>query len=181
MSVYVKKVQFKLHESYANSVRGKHYSRASSPELWFNCCSSFVVYFFLDASFLKVVSFWIFIFFVYVNFIVFWSISVINKPPYEVTETGWGEFEVVIKIYFNDVNERPVRMATTNKCMHTNLEMNTTYFYSWLYQITVYHLLKLFQNDPDIMMGKKSLVVEHYDEMVGSRKPLNIVATPVTN
>ena len=97
-----------------------------------------------------------------------------------MTETGWGEFEVVIKIYFNDVNERPVRMATTNKCMHTTLEMNTTYFYSWLYQITVYHLLKLFQNDPDIMMGKKSLVVEHYDEMVGSRKPLNIVAIPVT-
>ena len=34
--------------------------------------------------------------------------SVIVKPPYEVTETGWGEFEVVIKIFFNDPNERPV-------------------------------------------------------------------------
>lgn len=28
--------------------------------------------------------------------------------PYEVTETGWGEFEIVIKIYFHDPNERPV-------------------------------------------------------------------------
>lgn len=37
------------------------------------------------------------------------SLSVVTKPPYEVTETGWGEFEVVIKIYFNDTNERPVR------------------------------------------------------------------------
>ena len=36
--------------------------------------------------------------------------SVITKPPYEVTETGWGEFEVVIKIYFNDPNERPVNI-----------------------------------------------------------------------
>lgn len=36
-------------------------------------------------------------------------ISVLVKPPYEVTETGWGEFEVVIKIYFNDPNERPVK------------------------------------------------------------------------
>ena len=55
MSVYVKKVQFKLHDSYPNATR------------------------------------------------------VVSKPPYEVTETGWGEFEVVIKIYFEDPNERPVR------------------------------------------------------------------------
>ncbi|KAK7093862.1 YEATS domain-containing protein 4-like [Littorina saxatilis] len=64
---------------------------------------------------------------------------VIMKPPYEVTETGWGEFEVIIKIYFNDPNERPV---------------------------TIYHLLKLFQSETDIMLGKKSLVAEYYDELV---------------
>lgn len=33
---------------------------------------------------------------------------VLTKPPYEVTETGWGEFEIVIKIFFHDPNERPV-------------------------------------------------------------------------
>ena len=33
---------------------------------------------------------------------------VVTKPPYEITETGWGEFEIVIKIFFNDPNERPV-------------------------------------------------------------------------
>ncbi|VDI61666.1 YEATS domain-containing protein 4 [Mytilus galloprovincialis] len=85
MSAYVKKINFKLHDSYPNCNR------------------------------------------------------VITKPPYEVTETGWGEFEVVIKIYFNDPNERPV---------------------------TLYHLLKLFQSETDIMLGKKSLVVEFYDELV---------------
>ncbi|KAF2355102.1 YEATS protein [Trinorchestia longiramus] len=67
MSTYVKKVQFKLHESYANQTR------------------------------------------------------VITRPPYEVTETGWGEFEINIKIYFQDPNERPV---------------------------TIYHILKLFQSSP---------------------------------
>jgi hypothetical protein len=36
------------------------------------------------------------------------SIAVVTKPPYEVTETGWGEFEIVIKIYFNDPNEKSV-------------------------------------------------------------------------
>lgn len=54
MSAYIKKVHFKLHESYANPNR------------------------------------------------------IVTKPPYELTETGWGEFEIVIKIYFHDPNERPV-------------------------------------------------------------------------
>lgn len=54
MSTYVKKVHFKLHESYNNPNR------------------------------------------------------IVTKPPYEVTETGWGEFDIVIKIYFHDPNERPV-------------------------------------------------------------------------
>ncbi|KAI8500149.1 PREDICTED: YEATS domain-containing protein 4-like [Branchiostoma belcheri] len=85
MSVFVKKIEFKLHETYANPVR------------------------------------------------------VVTKPPYEITETGWGEFEVIIKIYFNDPNERPV---------------------------TLYHFLKLFQTDTNIMLGKKTLVSEHHEELI---------------
>lgn len=54
MSIYIKKIHFKLHESYANPNR------------------------------------------------------IVTKPPYELTETGWGEFEIVIKLYFHDPNERPV-------------------------------------------------------------------------
>nr|CAG4652070.1 EOG090X0B3F [Triops cancriformis] len=88
MSVYVKKVHFKLHESYANQNR------------------------------------------------------VLSKPPYEVTETGWGEFEIIIKIYFQDPNERPV---------------------------TLYHILKLFQNAPGStanIVDKKPLVSEFYEEII---------------
>ncbi|KAI1291767.1 YEATS domain-containing protein 4 [Halotydeus destructor] len=87
MSVYIKKISFKLHESYANQTR------------------------------------------------------VVSKPPYEVTETGWGEFEVVIKIFFVDPNEKPV---------------------------TIYHLLKLFETDPvsKAINVKKSLISEFYDEMI---------------
>lgn len=59
MSTYVKKVHFKLHESYADPNR------------------------------------------------------IVVKPPYEVTETGWGEFEIVIKIYFHDPNERPTVSCIT--------------------------------------------------------------------
>ncbi|XP_072309534.1 YEATS domain-containing protein 4 isoform X2 [Eucyclogobius newberryi] len=54
MSAYVKKIQFKLHESYGNPLR------------------------------------------------------VVTNPPYEITETGWGEFEIIIKIFFIDPNERPI-------------------------------------------------------------------------
>ncbi|XP_038145325.1 YEATS domain-containing protein 4 [Cyprinodon tularosa] len=84
MSAYVKKIQFKLHESYVNPLR------------------------------------------------------VVTKPPYEITETGWGEFEIIIKIFFIDPNERPV---------------------------TLYHLLKLFQSDSSAM-PKKTVVSEFYDEMI---------------
>lgn len=85
MSAYIKKVTFKLHESYANQNR------------------------------------------------------VVLKPPYEITETGWGEFEIVIKIYFHDSNERPV---------------------------TLYHILKLFQSGPEDVLSKNTLVSEFYEEIV---------------
>ncbi|XP_032513594.2 YEATS domain-containing protein 4 [Danaus plexippus] len=87
MSAYIKKVHFKLHESYANPNR------------------------------------------------------IVTKPPYELTETGWGEFEIVIKIYFHDSNERPV---------------------------TLYHILKLFQSpvsETAPTVGR-SLVSESYEEIV---------------
>lgn len=87
MSQWVKKVHFKLHESYTNQNR------------------------------------------------------ICTKPPYEVTETGWGEFEIVIKIYFHDTNEKPV---------------------------TIYHILKLFETDPTTktINVKKNLVSEFYDEII---------------
>ncbi|CAH4037143.1 YEATS domain-containing protein 4 [Pieris brassicae] len=87
MSAYIKKIHFKLHESYANPNR------------------------------------------------------IITKPPYELTETGWGEFEIVIKIYFHDPNERPV---------------------------TLYHILKLFQSPVSEGMPQvgRALVSESYEEIV---------------
>ena len=82
MSSYIKKVNFKLHESYANPNR------------------------------------------------------ILTAPPYKVVESGWGEFEVVIKIYFYDAAERP---------------------------ITIYHHLKLFKQHPVVA---DYLVSEFYDELI---------------
>lgn len=60
ISIWVKKVHFKLHNSYDNPNRVK------------------------------------------------------ETPPFEICETGWGEFELVIKIYFQDTDERPVSTYSFN-------------------------------------------------------------------
>jgi YEATS domain-containing protein 4 len=63
----------------------------------------------------------------------------LDHPPYEVTETGWGEFEIVIKIYFQDPTEKSV---------------------------TLYHHLQLYPKDDALLQVKKPVLVEHYDEIV---------------
>lgn len=87
MSVYVKRVQFKLHESYAEPTR------------------------------------------------------IVQAPPYTLTETGWGEFEIAIKIFFQDSNERPV---------------------------TIYHFLRLFDREEDgnVKVVRGPVNSEFYDELV---------------
>lgn len=116
MSQYVKKVHFKLHESYANASR------------------------------------------------------VVSKPPYEITETGWGEFEIVIKIYFHDPNERSVSLSN-NYLLYVLLYLTNGYKSNGcicvpIIKVTLYHILKLFQTGPDVMLGKKTLVSEFYEEVV---------------
>ena len=46
--------------------------------------------------------------------LVFLINTVVTKPPYEVNESGWGEFEIQIKIFFMDQAERPVSTTTAN-------------------------------------------------------------------
>lgn len=84
MSAYVKKIQFKLHESYGNPLRGGFCISAGFPRIGL----LFRLYHGVNTSVLP--------------------IAVVTKPPYEITETGWGEFEIIIKIFFIDPNERPV-------------------------------------------------------------------------
>ncbi|XP_036313945.1 YEATS domain-containing protein 4 isoform X4 [Pipistrellus kuhlii] len=113
MSAYVKKIQFKLHESYGNPLR------------------------------------------------------VVTKPPYEITETGWGEFEIIIKIFFIDPNERPVSNVIEMTVFHNDEGNHCTDVMSvFISQVTLYHLLKLFQSDTNAMLGKKTVVSEFYDEMI---------------
>ncbi|KAJ5216945.1 Protein AF-9 [Penicillium chermesinum] len=89
ISYWLKKVQFKLHETYAQSVR------------------------------------------------------TIEQPPFEVQETGWGEFEIQIKLYFvPESNEKPQ---------------------------TLWHSLKLHPYGPDAegMKERREVVVsQNYEEVI---------------
>ncbi|KAJ3278689.1 YEATS domain-containing protein 4 [Borealophlyctis nickersoniae] len=85
MSYLIKKVVFKLHESFASPVR------------------------------------------------------TIESPPFEVHETGWGEFEIMLKVHFQDSTEKPV---------------------------TLYHQLTLYPKDEGATPAKRTVVAEHYDELI---------------
>ena len=68
-------------------------------------------------------------------------VKVIEKYPFEIHQTGWGEFSIDIKIFFNDPAEKPVDMT---------------------------HFLKLHP-DPGIQPStKKPVISEKYDEIVFS-------------
>ncbi|KAL2047398.1 hypothetical protein N7G274_001419 [Stereocaulon virgatum] len=89
ISYWLKKVQFKLHETYANSSR------------------------------------------------------MIESPPFEVTESGWGEFEVQLKLYFvPEANEKAQ---------------------------TLWHALKLHPYGPDAEGQKErreTIVSQNYEEII---------------
>ncbi|KAI3428952.1 uncharacterized protein J3R85_008978 [Psidium guajava] len=66
---------------------------------------------------------------------------VIEAPPFELTECGWGEFEIAISLVFHpDVCDK---------------------------QLDLYHHLKLYPEDESGPQStKKPVVVEYYDEIV---------------
>ena len=64
----------------------------------------------------------------------------IETAPFEVTEQGWGEFEISVQIFFHDSKEQPVEMM---------------------------HQLRLYPpNDAPASQVAKPVVAERYDEFV---------------
>ncbi|KAJ1954589.1 YEATS domain-containing 4 [Linderina pennispora] len=69
---------------------------------------------------------------------------VFKSPPYEVTETGWGEFEIITKIFFPPASgEKP---------------------------ISLYHMLKLYPPESQVQSWPKGKPVNNffYDELIFS-------------
>ncbi|KAL4577704.1 hypothetical protein LXL04_013815 [Taraxacum kok-saghyz] len=69
------------------------------------------------------------------------SKRVIDTPPFELTERGWGEFEIAISIFFHDdVSDK---------------------------QLDLFHHLKLYSEvEHGPLSTKKPVIVESYDEIV---------------
>lgn len=70
------------------------------------------------------------------------SVRKVSEMPYEVNEYGWGEFEIIIRVFFNDSSE---------KC------------------VEFFHPLRLFESSGE--PSPKPVVVEHYDEIVFQDPP----------
>ena len=68
-------------------------------------------------------------------------VKTIEKFPFEIHQTGWGEFDIAIKIFFVDPSERPVEIM---------------------------HALKLHPEPGQAASTKKPVVSERYDEIVFS-------------
>ena len=64
---------------------------------------------------------------------------VVETPPFEVTDQGWGEFEVQIEIYFHDASDKPLPLT---------------------------HLLKLYPDGDQAPSAARPVVSERYDECV---------------
>lgn len=64
-----------------------------------------------------------------------------EKFPYEIHQTGWGEFDIGVRIFFHDPSEKPVEMT---------------------------HTLKLYPDQGAQPSTKKPVVSERYDEIVFS-------------
>lgn len=39
------------------------------------------------------------------------SKQIVSKPPFEISEKGYGEFELVLKIYWKDKDEKPLTIS----------------------------------------------------------------------
>jgi len=109
ISYYVKKVQFKLHESFAQPNRGNRGERGRTA----NVLALLFIYLFLE-------------------------MPVVEQFPFEVTETGWGEFDIQIKLTFQDTAEKP---------------------------IVLYHHLRLYATQDTVTKGN-AIISEYYDEIV---------------
>ena len=67
-------------------------------------------------------------------------VRVVNKFPFELYESGWGQFDIIITIHLIDENARPIEFV---------------------------HPLKLYPSQTHVSMStKKPVVSENYDEII---------------
>lgn len=100
----------------------------------------------------------------------------VEKPPFEVSETGWGEFEVQMKIYFIDPAEKPVffksytisSSSSPSEWRSNSAICGVILQRGSILQIVAFHYLRLFQPQVTLANGKTIVAAEYYDEIISS-------------
>ena len=91
---------------------------------------------------------------------------IVSKPPYEVSETGWGEFEVQIKIHLADPQERPVTLYHVLKLFHTPGSTSTSSGAAAGAAASEAASGDGSTTTSAVVQGRKTVVSECYDEIV---------------
>lgn len=50
----------------------------------------------------------------------------VDKPPFSIVRNGWGEFDIKISIYFQDINEEPIVKIHNIQIFHNNQNQKAT-------------------------------------------------------
>ncbi len=78
-------------------------------------------------------------------------VRIVEKPPFEVTELGWGEFAAKIRIFFRDPDEQPIDIVHVIKLYPQNAPPQTAI---------------VQQGASVVQSNRKPVVAETYDEIV---------------
>lgn len=94
---------------------------------------------------------------------------VVESPPFELQECGWGEFEIAISLFFHsDVCDKPLDLWVVFALRYfVGLSDKLCSLLIWWFVLFRYHHLKLY---PEAESGpkstKKPVVMESYNEIV---------------
>ena len=86
----------------------------------------------------------------------------VYKPPYEIQEVGWGEFEILIKLYFNHPDMPPVELPHMLKVKTLLMQLHHTH-------------------STGSQQSKKPLCSEIYDEVVFTQRDVSLLSLRSTS
>ena len=87
-----------------------------------------------------------------------------------MNEVGWGEFEIMVRIYFKDAGgaSDPPVSATGGGTLAVS---------GGAHPLEFKHLLRLYSTDGIVNNAKKPVVSEFYDEVILNNPPLCLPST----
>ncbi|KAL7753363.1 NuA4 histone H4 acetyltransferase complex and the SWR1 complex subunit [Sorochytrium milnesiophthora] len=112
-------------------------------------------------------------------------LRVVDHPPFHVTETGWGEFEIQIQIHLQDYAERNVKVTHLLKLFRPDEEDNATVVFTGADEngttLTVEHYDEVIVNEPTEQFCELALRNMHRQQQVQKRMVMAMMASNNNN